>query len=150
MRHTRTPHTKMLEGLALDSARLPPLFLLPGRSRVLDASPSLATPIEIRPFFLFFRQKVILNGVKFFSGHGELFLESLKQVVEILSQSPDYKGGRTGRCVALRVASFRLRFSCCCPLASPLCVWNSGICGSLDASFPSCPSLLRAPRLTVH
>lgn len=40
--------------------------------------------------------KVILNGVKFF-GHGELFLESLRQVVEILSRSPDYKGGRTAR-----------------------------------------------------
>lgn len=44
--------------------------------------------------------KVILNGVKFFSGHGELFLESLRQVVEILSQSPDYKGDRTGRYVS--------------------------------------------------
>lgn len=46
------------------------------------------------------RTQVILNGVKFF-GHGELFLESLRQVVEILSKSPEYKGGRSGRFVKL-------------------------------------------------
>ena len=46
------------------------------------------------------RTQVILNGVKFF-GHGELFLESLRQVVEILSKSPEYKGGRSGRFVVL-------------------------------------------------
>eukprot|EP00903_Cladosiphon_okamuranus_P006894 g6711.t1 len=49
------------------------------------------------------RENVILNGVKFFSGHGELFLESLRQVVEILSQSPDYKGDRTGSEIVERV-----------------------------------------------
>lgn len=48
------------------------------------------------------RTQVILNGVKFF-GHGELFLESLRQVVEILSKSPEYKGGRSGRLVNLPV-----------------------------------------------
>lgn len=50
-------------------------------------------------FVVFVFGKVILNGVKFCSGRGELFLESLRQVVEILSQSPDYKGDRTGRWV---------------------------------------------------
>ncbi|CAM9875931.1 unnamed protein product, partial [Ectocarpus sp. 8 AP-2014] len=49
------------------------------------------------------RENVILNGVKFFSGHGELFLESLRQVVEILSKSPAYKGGRTGSEIVERV-----------------------------------------------
>ncbi|CAM9819345.1 unnamed protein product [Scytosiphon promiscuus] len=49
------------------------------------------------------RENVILNGVKFFSGHGELFLESLRQVVEILSQSPEYKGERTGSEIVDRV-----------------------------------------------
>ncbi|CAM9129968.1 unnamed protein product [Laminaria digitata] len=48
------------------------------------------------------RENVILNGVKFF-GHGELFLESLRQVVEILSQSPEYKGGRSGSEIVERV-----------------------------------------------
>eukprot|EP00752_Nemacystus_decipiens_P003044 g2821.t1 len=49
------------------------------------------------------RENVILNGVKFFSGHGELFLESLRQVVDILSRSPDYKGERTGSEIVERV-----------------------------------------------
>ncbi|CAM9521272.1 unnamed protein product [Pylaiella littoralis] len=49
------------------------------------------------------RENVVLNGVSFFSGDGKLFLESLRQVVEILSQSPDYKGGRTGSEIVERV-----------------------------------------------
>ncbi|CAM9813581.1 unnamed protein product [Discosporangium mesarthrocarpum] len=48
------------------------------------------------------RENVILNGVKFF-GNGELFLESLRQVVETLSLSPDYKGSRTGSEIVERV-----------------------------------------------
>lgn len=46
--------------------------------------------------------------MKFFSGHGELFLESLRQVVEILSQSPDYKGERTGRYGRVRAHEFMI------------------------------------------
>ncbi|CAM9738343.1 unnamed protein product [Choristocarpus tenellus] len=48
------------------------------------------------------RENVILNGVKFF-GNGELFLDSLRQVVETLSLSPDYKGSRTGSEIVERV-----------------------------------------------
>lgn len=64
--------------------------------------------------------------MKFF-GHGELFLESLRQVVDILSRSPDYKGGRTGR------------YFVCVSVCLSVCVELSIFCSSL--LYPSRPPI---------